>query len=251
MEILPSQATYLPKGSVAERYVKAYLEEFERPLELLQEKTAWGAPEKMSVKWAKRRRRQACEVLPFLRGDDNRAASLLCDLSGGAGYYTLEYAKVFQLVLHCDLSVDSLTYVRQKALRFGLQNIFFLRVDYLHPPFRRSIDQLICLDTLCRGQEHEKVLLEKILESLAPGGSAVVDFHNWWHNPLRRTGIMRQNFADNSSYSRIEAERILQRSGVREFAYQPFCQEFDPLTPTGRILSRIVPATRFMYRIVA
>ena len=64
-------------------------------------------------------------------------------------------------------------------------------------------------------------------------------------------GIMRQNFADNSSYSRVEAERILQRSGVREFAYQPFCQEFDLLTPTGRVLSRIVPATRLMYRIVA
>lgn len=80
------------------------------------------------------------------------------------------------------------------------------------------------------------MLLRKILESLAPGGRAVVAFHNCWHNPLRRVGFLKQNFADNKSYTRSEAERILRCSGVQEFHYQPFYQEFNPWMPRVRIL---------------
>jgi len=63
-----------------------------------------------------------------------------------------------------------------------------------------------------------------------------VDFHNWWHNPLRRVGLLPDNFSGNKSYTRKELRSLLESSGVGPFQTRPFVQELDPLHAPGKFL---------------
>jgi SAM-dependent methyltransferase len=177
--------------------------------------------------------------------------AVLCDISAGAGYYTFEYADDFRVVLHCDLSVDNLTYAWRKARCRGIRNIVFLRADYFALPFRQTLDRILCFDTLIRGEAHDSALLSSIVRSLKPSGSAVIDFHNWWHNPLRRLGLLPENFHSNRSYVRAEAEKLLRDTGISEFGYWPFFQEFKREDRMADILLRLLPPTRLVYRAAA
>lgn len=122
-----------------------------------------------------------------------------------------------------------------------------LRVDYFALPFRRSIDRLLCLDTLIRGEDHEKALLNEIAKAIASDGRAIVDFHHWWHNPLRRLGVLPQNFGNNRSYTRSGAEGLLRECGVEGWRLVRFCQEFAPEGASLKRLSWLLPATRLLY----
>jgi SAM-dependent methyltransferase len=173
---------------------------------------------------------------------------VFCDISAGAGYYTLSYARYFSQVLHCDLSTRSLVYSRNRAQAMGIGNIVFLRIDYLSPPFRRSLTHLVCFDTLIYGRNHERDLLASIKRMLSPAGSSVVAFHNWWHNPVRRVGLLRRNYPPEGSYSRAETERLLREAGISAYEYFPFHQEFEPGGLLGRIGAELLPPTLHVYR---
>src|SRR5579885_887889 len=151
---------------------------------------AWGAEELTSRSWRRKRERQVEAVSGLLAQEREPHGAVLCDFAAGAGYYTFAYAKQFRWVLHCDLSAVNLNYCRSKARARNLENIVFLRIDYFRPPFRASLDTVICLDTIIRGEEHDRLLLQSIIRSIRSDGIAVVDFHNWWHNPLRRMGLL-------------------------------------------------------------
>jgi hypothetical protein len=133
----------------------------------------------------------------------------------------------------------------------GLENMVIVRADYLRPPFLNSIQQLTCLDSLIRGPWHDVRLLASIRQALVPGGSAVVDFHNWWHNPLRRLGLLRQNFGQNRSYTRSEVLHLLRQAGIDDFVVSTFIQEADPQSRSARVLRRLLPATRFLVRLTS
>jgi hypothetical protein len=92
-------------------------------------------------------------------------------------------------------------------------------------------------------------LLRSIQRVLMTGGAAVVDFHNWWHNPLRRLGLLPDNFSGNKSYTQRELKRLLAISGIGPFQTQPFVQEVDPRGRSGRVLARLIPPTRMMVRL--
>jgi SAM-dependent methyltransferase len=187
-------------------------------------------------------------VLSLLRRDEARFEDrILCDVSAGVGDYTLTYARHFKWVFHCDLSIDALRYALARSRRMGLQNVFFLRVDYFALPFRRSIDRLLCLDTLIRGQDHEKALLKQIEIAISSEGRAIVDFHHWWHNPLRRLGLLPQNFGNNSSYTRNGAEGLMRECGVEGWRLVRFYQEFEAESTSLKRLSWLPPATRLLY----
>jgi len=250
VEILPGRPYQLP-ASVGPAYREAYIRAFEQPFGHDDTTLAWGAEETATESWALKRRRQVAMVRPLISEGVTPDDSVLCDISGGSGYYTLAFAPLFRFVIHCDLSVDNLNYVSRKARALGIQNIFFLRVDYFAPPFRYSLDRIICLDTLIHGGGHDSVLLKAIVRSLKPGGHAVVDFHNWWHNPLRRLGVLPDNFLENTSYTRGELRRLLASTGIHQFEIKPFVQEVDPEQSTGKFLMRLIPPTRFMVRLLA
>ena len=245
-EILPNRACDL-RSAVHPAYREAYMRAFAEKFHQNNTAFAWGAEETAQQSWACKRRRQVAAVQPLVTKGTTPNGAILCDIAAGAGYYTLAYAHLFRLVLHCDLSVDNLNYVWRKARAHGIHNIFFLRMDYFAPPFRQSLDRIICLDTLIRGEAHDSAVLAAIAGSLKPAGCAVVDFHNWWHNPARRLGLLPQNFGLNRSYTRREAEGLLRSCGVGEFRYLPFYQEFEPDGVASRMAQVVLPPTRHLF----
>jgi SAM-dependent methyltransferase len=248
LDLLPSRPIAFPERGELALYRKGYRSEFFRPSEIRTDAKAWGAPEARSRKWLRLRERQAREVFQFLRNEPCDTNLVFCDLSAGAGYCTFSAAQEYRLVFHCDLSMDALAYASAKATASRLDNIVFVHADYFQPPFRNSIDHLTCLDTLIRGAWHETKLLKSIQSVLTGKGAAVVDFHNWWHNPLRRLGLLPDNFVGNKSYTRKELRGLLATSGIGPFETRPFVQEVDPCRAPGKVLARFIPPTRLMVR---
>jgi SAM-dependent methyltransferase len=199
----------------------------------------WRLPEP-AFKFKRRQVRDVATLLGPAAGD-----GVVCDFSAGPGYYTLEYARTWRWVIHCDLCLAALEAVRRSAHQQGLTNILFVRMDYFRPPFSGSLQRILCLDTLARGERHEQALLRAILHSLAPAGNAIVDFHNWWHNPLRRMGLLPDNYIHNRSYARHELAPLLHAAGIARYECFPFYQELDTVSS---LVTRILPPTRWMYR---
>jgi ubiquinone/menaquinone biosynthesis C-methylase UbiE len=242
----------LPKKPAEPRsnpeYAADYQRQFHQKFENQEDSIAWGLREAQSPSWKLHRERQARRVLTILRSDGAPLKDMiLCDVSAGVGDYTLSYARHFKWVLHCDLSVDALRYASGRFRRMGLENVFFLRVDYFALPFSRSIDRLLCLDTLIRGKDHEKALLKQIQRAISAQGRAIIDFHHWWHNPLRRLGLLRQNFGNNFSYARSGAEGLMRECGIEDWRLVRFHQELEPAGSFDKRLSWMLPATRLVY----
>lgn len=248
VEILPRGRLELP-SSISSQYREGYKKAFEQKYQGDEESLAWGAEESVTKSWSVKRRRQVEFVRSLVTQGTRTGDSVLCDIAAGAGYYTLAYARLFRLVLHCDLSVDNLNYARRKAQSLGIRNVFFVRADYFGLPFRNSLERLLCMDALIRGEGHESLLLESIATSLDADGFALVDFHNWWHNPLRRLGLVRNNFAWNRSYTKRELKHLLASRHIAQSGLFSFIQELSG-DGTGRgLLRKILPATRFVVRI--
>lgn len=248
LEMLPVQPSELSTGSNA-AYRQGYLDAFHEPFVENPDARAWGSAETVPAPWLAKRLRQVRRVAPIVT-DGATPHQVLCDVAAGAGHYTFAYSGNFHLVFHCDLSVANLNYARKRAHESGIRNIVFIRCDYFSLPFRHTLDRIICVDTLVRGEEHEAKLLLSITRSLAASGRAVVDFHNWWHNPLRRMGILPENFSHNRSYSRRQASALIRRHGIDRFSYFPFVQEFEN-GAAGKVASVFLPPTRLIYRIEA
>jgi SAM-dependent methyltransferase len=248
VELLPSEPTPLDE-TVSPSYRQSYQAEFSRPFSSDSRAMAWSAPETLPGRRVQRLRRQAAWYIALLEGRTRLGETTLCDFSAGPGYYTLDHASRFGHVLHCDLSVDSLNYAAAKARSRNIRNIAFLRIDYLRPPFHRSLPRIICCDSLIRGLAHDQRLLASIRSSLCSGGMALVDFHNWWHNPLRRVALLPQNFGDNVSYSREEVKRLLERQRIVQYDALAFHQEFSSAGRLSKSLGHIIPATRLVYRV--
>jgi SAM-dependent methyltransferase len=246
---LPSKPVAISTSEVPSEYESAYTQAYSRVWESSDEVLPWA--ETSSAKTVKRRERHTEEVFRLLREAPGDADGVFCDLSAGAGHTTFVAARHSRLVFHCDLSVAAVHYASAKATRMGLENMVIVHADYFRPPFLNSIQQLTCLDSLIRGPWHEARLLASVRQSLAPGGAAVVDFHNWWHNPLRRLGLLRQNFGENRSYSRKEVVQLLKQAGIDEFAVSSFIQEADSQRLSATVLRRLLPATRFMVRLTS
>lgn len=247
VDLRPQSPLPLPSGTNSE-FAADYIESFHDPSPCPWNDNAlgFGATEVISPRDVRRKKRQVLHIQSVLR-EKGKTAHVFCDFSAGAGYYTLECARSFPLVLHCDLSCDSLMYASRKAEKLGIDNIAFLRIDYLQPPFFESLDSIICMDSLERGEGHEKMLLTALRRSLRRTGIALVDFHNWWHNPLRRLGLLPENYRCNRSYGRREAEALVRSCGIRTPQYLPFYQEFEPTGLQAQLCKPFLPATRHVF----
>jgi SAM-dependent methyltransferase len=251
LEILPSEPVKISVSELPAEYGNDYVQSYSPTWTTLGDELPWGAPETSSAKTERRRKRHTEEAFRMLFDAPGPADEVFCDLSAAAGHTTFVAAQHCRLVFHCDLSVAAVRYASAKATRTGAENMVIVRADYLRPPFRNSIQLLTCFDSLIRGPWHELRLLANIRRALARGGRAVVDFHNWWHNPLRRLGLLRQNFGDNRSYTRKEVLQLLRQAGIDEFAVSTYVQEANPQWLPTKLLERLMPATRFMVRLSA
>lgn len=245
-DLRPQSPMQLPLETNPE-FAAGYVDLFHRTCEWNSNALGFGAREVIPSYLARRKEREVLHVQKVLQAQDEIGLRTFCDFSAGAGYYTLGLASSFPLVLHCDLSCDSLLYALLKAQKLGIDNIAFLRIDYLRPPFASTLDCVICMDSLERGEGHERMLLNAIRESLRSDGMGVIDFHNWWHNPLRRLGLLPENYRLNRSYSRCEAESLVRCCGVKNLQYWPFHQEFEPDDSKRRVAKTMVPPTRHVF----
>jgi hypothetical protein len=132
-DLCPRSPQPIP-GDTNPQFAQDYSDVFHRPFARSGEALAWGATEVVPARWAQWRERQVRHIQSVLKKQGNETVHTFCDFSAGAGYYTLAYARLFPLVLHCDLSGDSLLYASQKAEKLGIENVLFLRIDYLKPP---------------------------------------------------------------------------------------------------------------------
>ncbi|MDO9084684.1 MAG: hypothetical protein Q7U53_00645 [Anaerolineaceae bacterium] len=230
-------------------YYEGYIKEFIKPFQLNENSFAWGAPEIVPEGWKKKRFREVSLLKELLNFKWKGDRIYLCDFSGGAGYYTLSYSDLFSCVLHCDLSIDSLSYTYLKSKLLGIENILFIRMDYFSPCVK-NMDTSICLDTLIRGKEHETFLLTKLIKSIQTNGQVIVDFHNYFHNPLRRLGLLKENFSNNKSYTRKEIIDFLSSNFQYQYQLEPFIQEISQKNIFNNTIIRFLfPATRYLVRI--
>ena len=247
-DLLPLKPNPRALECLCSAHQEVYLLEFQRSIRLDDESLPWGAPEATPDKWANRKRQQVEWLLPLLLAGKTAEDLVLCDVSAGSGYYTLRCAAEFKYVLHCDLSAQSISYARRRADQAGLKNMLFCRVDYFSLPIK-SVDRVICMDTLIRGQQHEEMLMKASLGALSPSGVAVVDFHNWWHNPIRRMGLLPDNFHNNRSYSKREAHSIVDGSGVGQCEYFRYDESSGTPASLTQFLRWMLPASRHTFRV--
>ena len=246
VDLLPPEPMQLPMPANSE-FRLGYEAQFRQRIDRNGEARPWGAPEDSSLEWAAKRRKQVAAVLSVLSRLVTTSDLTLCDFSAGAGYYSLEYARYFRRVIHCDISPESLVYCQNRAEALGLSNIFFCRIDYFRPPFDSNVDVVVCMDSMIRGPWHEAELLKTIAYSLSESGSAIFDLHNWWHNPFRRLGLGKQNFRECYSYSNASAFRLIKRVGLEMYAFYPFRQEESTPSRFSRALHSLIPPTRLIY----
>jgi SAM-dependent methyltransferase/uncharacterized protein YbaR (Trm112 family) len=241
VELLPTRAGPGPLGN--ELYSESYHDSRAEAFAPNEETAPWADPARVGERALEVKARHVEWIKQRLLAAGDGAGLVLCDMSAGPGYYTFEYARSFGCVLHCDLSARALSYAERQARERKLDNVVFLRIDYLRPPFHRSLDRLICFDTLIRGRQHDLALLRAIVASLRPGGEALVDFHNWWHNPIRRIGLLPDNFVGNTSYRRSRLRSLLREADVPA-ELEGYFAELRADDWYAPLMARVLPATR-------
>jgi SAM-dependent methyltransferase len=134
----------------------------------------------------------------------NHSKGDLVDISSGGGRLTEKFSKYFNNLIFCEAHSDSILHAYMK---YQGENSLFLRANYLSLPFAsKSVDNLLCIDTLERGELHENQVLKEIKRVLALKGLAVVDFHcRSFHN----TPIF--------FYSKKQIRRFLIEAGFSNF----------------------------------
>ena len=225
VELLPSKPYPLEK-LVGKKYLATYIRLLGDKFEWNPLARGWGdlsrAPKGYKAFIKKERK-----VIEELLGKS--LSGLFCDVSGGAGNYSLYYANVAKLVVHCDLDVNSINCVYERSKQCKLERALFVRCDYLQLPLAsNTFDSIICMDTLERGYPHELRLLMEILRCLKPHGRFVVDFQNKSRIPC-------------SSLFKMESENV----GYDCNALQKIFSQFDlknyKIKPIGHVPIGIVP----------
>lgn len=104
---------------------------------------------------------------------------IICDIGAGVGNYSLFFANHAKLVFHCDLDLEAILSAAKEAKKQKINNILFIRCDYLYLPFRsNSLHCITSIDVLEKGYEHDSKLIEQISQKLIPNGKYIIDFHS-------------------------------------------------------------------------
>lgn len=243
IEILPSEKVHRTGTSfVAKRSIEVYERLFEEAIGPNTNPAPWGLvyPQSYERKLAKHKY-LVDKLIP-------ESISNFCDISAGSGRFSWDVAKRFELAVLCDLSVDSVIYLTQKATQERVNNVFVLRCDYLRPPFREGVfDVVQCNDTLIYGPGHEMGLLRSMNNALRRGGHAIVDiaykYHRaFWHKPY------------TYGYSRREMMQMLYETGFEVKRLVPLYHELsgdlEELKTRSKILRAVLPPTRYIFDVI-
>lgn len=128
---------------------------------------------------------------------------IICDVGAGVGNYSLHFTKQAKFVFHCDLDLEAILSAAKEAKKQKINNILFVRCDYLYLPFRsNSLPCITSIDVLEKGYEHDSKLIEQISEKLLPNGKFIIDFHS-----KERTKLTKAPITDR--YSRKELTSLI------------------------------------------
>lgn len=245
VDLVSSALRPRPAG-VSDRYWSEYQACRRQPLVSSGSGVGWGAAWTVPPEWAQLRQAYSRRVLALVCEALGPRVGVVADISAGAGYVTHLLARENIGTLHVDLDPTSVAGAAAWLDGPGAGSpMIAVRGDYFALPLRGSVDVVVCTDTLIRSREHELAVLTAIKAALKPDGTAIVDFHNWMHNPLRRVGLLRNNFAGNRSYLRHEIGRMLHEVGLRAHSVLSYRQEEDR-GGWQRLLAPVVPPTRFL-----
>ena len=244
VEMVSTSPRQLGRG-VAPAFHAAYGEARAARLNLKDAGVAWGAPQTMPPEWVRLRRLYSERVVDLVFNVLGTRRGIALDTSAGAGYVSFALAERGLATIHADLDPQSIVCAAQWKGEHAERQLLAVRADYFALPLRGTADVIVATDSLIRGVAHEVAALEAIHLALRDSGFAVVDFHNWLHNPLRRLGLLPDNFTDNRSYFRWEVRPLLRAAGLEVVMDQSYRQEEDQ-SAVRRLLAPLVPPTRFL-----
>jgi len=173
---------------------------------------------------------------------------LAIDVSAGCGNYDVYLSSLVSRMVHCEAQTSALTSAFKLATKLNINNIVFIRSNYLNLPFNDGIfDIVICTDTLERGKNHEIQALKEIYRILKNGGHAIVDFHN------KRKLLDRIRNPYIKTYTKKEIKNLLKEAlDIDDFKIYPvghFPTSFIQNETVYKILDKIfffLPPIRFI-----
>jgi len=122
-----------------------------------------------------RQREEDCRLL--LEALDIREGQAVCDLGCGNGFYTLEIARRVGprgKVYACDIQLEMLRMLVETAATANLSNIRPVLGTVVDPRLpAESVDLILCVDVY-HEFSHPEAMLERIHQSLRPGGRLVL-----------------------------------------------------------------------------
>ncbi len=156
---------------------------------------------------------------------------IICDVGAGVGNYSLYFAKQAKFVFHCDLDLETILSAAQEAKKQKINNILFIRCDYLYLPFySNSLDCITSIDVLEKGREHDSKLIEEISNKLIYNGKYIIDFHS-----KERTKLTKAPITDR--YSRKDLTKLVNLNNLSinkiiGMGYLPTIRNFSGTTYT-------------------
>ena len=122
-----------------------------------------------------RQREEDCRML--LEALEVRPGQTICDMGSGNGFYTIELARRVGpegLVYAVDIQPEMLRLLSRRAAAEGLANIRLILGTAIDPRLpAATIDIVLCVDVY-HEFSHPVPMLDRIRESLAPGGRLVL-----------------------------------------------------------------------------
>lgn len=173
-----------------------------------------GAP----VQGLRVRARWLLPRLPAPRVVTPRAGEKILDAGCGRAAFSLHLARTRPgaRIIAIDMDEDRLLRARGAAKRLNLANLFFVRGDLLHPPFRAAFDWALCVDVI-EDFPDPGLALAALRTVLVPGGGL------FGHAPARtRRWLLfrwRENF-DAPGHARPGFEPGDIRAALAEAGYE-------------------------------
>ena len=161
----------------------------------------------------------------FLLKQKNYSLGRFIDISASAGAFTLGNSRNAELIVHCDLSRKAINSAYRKARNLNINNIIFVRCDYMSLPFSSALDTVICLDSLNYfGLENDINTVAEMQRILRKGGSAMFDVH-----PQKRFSKGNPRIVEYSLNDCKKLQKKFAKCQVEPFGRIPARLLFHPL----------------------
>jgi SAM-dependent methyltransferase len=111
-----------------------------------------------------------------------KPGQIVADIGSGTGYFTVRLAKsaTAPKVYGSDIEPNMVSYLRDRAAKEGLHNVFSVLAAADTPNLPERVDVVLIVDTYHHIGERE-TYFRKLAKSLKPGGKvAIVDFRPDW-----------------------------------------------------------------------